>query len=111
MKFKLSNKLISMEILSLYFKDEISIINDYMGLNKYQLNYKKVMDEFKYSCYYCDINNKLDLMYSYNNMIYSKSMFHYRSCSGYNLQYYNYIRTKRGCTVGELPKRYYYSNG
>lgn len=112
MKFKLFDDLkLIMEMLSLYFKDEINVINDYIGENKYQLNYKKVIEEYSSDYNYDDKYNRLNLISIYDNMFYSEPMFHYRCYSDYDLHYYSYIHTKRGYTVGKLPKRYYYSNG
>lgn len=89
----------------LFNKDVNSLIKDYMGENTYQLNYKKVIEEYHLNCEY---NNNNYLTVWVKNGV---RIINYRWLHIYNIQYRNYdkyiINIYSGRSIALLPKNYY----
>lgn len=81
------------------------IVIDFMGENKYQLNYKKVLEEYQSNYRFIDY-------YMCPSKIDTCKMYCYRYLYLYINPVYNqkYIYNQEDIIVSLLPKRYYYSN-
>lgn len=83
-------------------KDVLSLIEDYMGENKYQLNYKKVMEEYKLKT---EINSWND---EFSHIYIHEHYFNYRKLSDIDM-YINgnvCIYNNKGYTGYNLPEDY-----